>query len=79
MNIAAIKDLVGRAGLDELKAAEDALLNERSPTIEIPGADEGEKLTHVLAAIYVTEQVAGGVDVMTAIRTYAQRVRASIS
>lgn len=79
MNIAAIKDLTSRASVEELKAAEEAILNGDSPAISVPGNDEGEQLTHVLAAIYVLEQMANGVDTMMAIRSYAQRVRASIS
>jgi len=80
MNIAMIKGLVESATLEQLHQAEAALLEEQQPAIEIPGVDEGEKLTHVLAAIYVHERIAtDGVDAMTAIREYAKRVRASIS
>jgi len=80
MNIAMIKGLVESATLEQLHQAEAALLEEQQPAIEIPGVDEGEQLTHVLAAIYVHERIASdGVDAMTAIREYAKRVRASIS
>lgn len=80
MNIAMIKGLVESATVEQLHEAESALLDERQPSISIPGADEGEQLTHVLAAIYVHERIAAdGVDAMTAIREYAKRVRASIS
>lgn len=80
MNIAMIKGLVEAATLEQLQQAEAALLDEQHPAITIPGVDEGEQLTHVLAAIYVHERMAAdGVDAMTAIREYAKRVRASIS
>jgi hypothetical protein len=80
MNIAMIKGLVESATLEQLHQAEAALLEEQQPAIDVPGADEGEQLTHVLAAIYVYERIAtDGVDAMTAIREYAKRVRASIS
>ena len=80
MNIAMIKGLVESATLEQLHQAEAALLEEQQPAIDVPGADEGEQLTHVLAAIYVHERIAtDGVDAMTAIREYAKRVRASIS
>ena len=80
MNIAMIKGLVESASVEQLHAAEASLLNEQQPAITIPGADEGERLTHVLAAIYVHERVAAeGVDTMTAVRDYAKRVRASIT
>ncbi|HLP27467.1 MAG TPA: hypothetical protein VK147_02425 [Candidatus Didemnitutus sp.] len=79
MNIAMIKGLVEATTPDELRTAEEALLNEQTPLISVPGVDEGEQLTHVLAALYVHEQKANGTDTMTAIRDYAKRVRASIS
>jgi hypothetical protein len=80
MNIAMIKGLVESASLEQLHQAEAALLEEQRPAVDVPGADEGEQLTHVLAAIYVHERIAAdGVDAVTAIREYAKRVRASIS
>lgn len=80
MKIPAIKKAVEKFSIDELKAAEEALLNERQPTIDIEGEDEGEKLTHTLASIWVKEDMAAnGTDVMTSIRAYTQRVRNSIS
>lgn len=75
-----IKGLVESASVEQLREAEAALLEEQQPSISVPGADEGEQLTHVLAAIYVHERIAAdGVDAMTAIREYAKRVRSSIS
>ena len=80
MNIAMIKGLVESATPEQLQQAEAALLEEQQPLIAVPGIDEGEQLTHVLAALYVHERIAAdGVDAMTAIREYARRVRASIS
>ena len=80
MNIASIKGLVESSTIAELRAAEDALLNEQVPTTAIPGDDESEQLTHVMAAIYVHEKMAEhGVDIMTAIRDYTKRVRDSIT
>lgn len=69
MNIASIKGLVESASLTDLHAAAEALVS----------AHEGEQLTHVLAAIYVHEQMAKGTDIMTAIREYIKRVRTSIT
>jgi hypothetical protein len=49
MQIPVIKKLSETYSLAQLKEAEEAILNESIPTIEIEGKDEGEQLTHVLA------------------------------
>lgn len=79
MKIPAIKKAVENYSVEELMAAEAALLEEQQPAIDIEGADEGEKLTHVLAAIFVKAEIEKGSDLMTAVRAYSQRVRNSIS
>lgn len=80
MQIPVIKKLSETYSIEQLKAAEDALLNEQTPAIEVEGKDEGEQLTHVLAAIDILEDIAkNGVDARTALRNYTQRVRNSIS
>lgn len=80
MQIAVIKQLSESFSLDILKKAEEAILDEQTPEIEVLGKDEGEKLTHVLAAISILEDVQNnGVDYRTALRNYTQRVRNSIS
>lgn len=80
MKIPVIKKLVETHTLEELVAAEAALLDEQTPAIEIEGSDEGERLTHVLAAVWVKNEMNdNGTEAMVAIRTYAQRVRNSIS
>jgi hypothetical protein len=80
MQIPVIKKLSETYSLAQLKEAEEAILNESAPTIEIEGKDEGEQLTHVLAAIDIlTDMEKNGVDARTALRNYTQRVRNSIS
>jgi len=79
MKVPAIKKLVEQADIESLKQAEQALYNEQSPVIEVEGEDEGEKLTHILAAIYIKERMAQGDDFTTALRRYTQRVRNSIN
>ncbi|WP_339607538.1 hypothetical protein [uncultured Roseivirga sp.] len=80
MKIPIIKKLVENVGLNELKAAEEALLEELQPDIEIEGEDEGEQLTHVFAAIFILEKMeTSDVDFKTALREYTQKVRTSIS
>jgi homoserine dehydrogenase len=79
MQLPIIKQLAETHSLETLKAAEESLYNEQQPAIEIGGMDEGEKLTHVLAAIHILEDVKKGQDLRTAIRNYTQRVRNSIN
>lgn len=80
MNINVIKSIVEKYSIEDLKKAEDCLLNEQTLDIEIEGTDEGEQLTHILAAIYIKQiMLEENVNVMQAVRLYTQRVRNSIS
>lgn len=80
MKIPSIKKLVGQYSIIELKDAEDALYAEEKPAIEVEGDDEGEQLTHVLAAIWIlAEMQSKGTDFNTTLRAYTSRVRSSIS
>lgn len=80
MKIPVIKKLVAQYSIDELTRAEEALLEEQKPEIEIEGEDEGERLTHVLAAKEILQGMEeSGVDLNKALRNYSQRVRKSIS
>jgi hypothetical protein len=80
MNIQIIKNIVDSYSIEQLKAAEEALLNEQTPEIEIEGVDEGEQLTHTLAAIFCKEEMAqNNININQAVRLYSQRVRNSIS
>lgn len=80
MQVAIIKQLAESHTTDELRAAEDAILNEKKPAIPVEGKDEGEKLTHVLAAIEIHNDMAkSNIDFRTALRNYTLRVRSSIN
>lgn len=81
MKIPAIKKLVeANYTLEMLDEAEEALINEEQPTIEIEGDDDGEQLTHIFAAKFIIEHMAeNAVDFKTALRNYTQKVRNSIS
>lgn len=65
--------------MEVLKKAEEALINEESLDIEVPGVDEGEQMTHLYAAIWIKEQMETGMQERDALRAYTQRVRNSIS
>lgn len=80
MQLPEIKRLVETHTTEELRTAEDAILNEQQPAITVNGKDEGEQLTHVLAAIDIRHDMdKNGTDARTALRNYTQRVRNSIS
>lgn len=80
MKMPAIKRLVETQTIDNLVAAEEALLDERQPDFDVEGEDEGERLTHVFAAIFILNhmQEHGG-EFKDALREYTKKVRVSIS
>lgn len=79
MQLPVIKILAETYTIQQLRDAENALYEEQKPAINIEGKDEGEQLTHVLAAISILEDVEKGTELRMAIRNYTQRVRNSIS
>lgn len=80
MKIPEIKRIVELYSLDQLAQAEENLINEELPNVEIGGEDEGEQLTHVIAAIYIKSKIAEEkIDFKSALRQYTNKVRESIS
>lgn len=80
MKVPAIKKLVENYSQLELRNAEAHLVEDEPLNIEVVGQDEGEQLTHIIAAIYILEMMERDkVDFKTALRDYTGRVRESIS
>lgn len=80
MKIPVVKKLVENQSMEDLIAAEEALVEDKPLPIEVGGDDEGEKLTHILAAIFILDKMkSDGVDFKSALREYTRRVRESIS
>ena len=80
MKIPVIKKLVETHTIEELQAAEHAIIQEQPLSIQIEGNDEGEQLTHAIAAIWILERMQeANVDFKTALREYTQKVRESIN
>lgn len=80
MKIPVIKDLVENQTLEALIAAEEAIIDEQAPDIEVKGEDDGEQLTHVMAAIWILNHMQDhDTDFKTALREYTKKVRVSIS
>lgn len=80
MKIPEIKKLVETYSIEDLTKAEESILEELPVAIEVGGADEGEQLTHIMAAIWILKDMdSAGNDFKTSLRTYTQKVRNSIS
>lgn len=80
MNIKTIIALTDSHDVQTLTKAEAALLEGETLPIEVAGIDEGEQLTHLMAAIWCkNEMESTGCDSRTAVRQYTQKVRNSIS
>lgn len=80
MKMPVIKRLVETQTLEALVAAEEALLEEQELAFEVEGEDEGEKLTHVFAAIFILNHMQEhGSQFKDALREYTKKVRVSIS
>ena len=80
MKLPVIKQLVTDHSLEELVKAEEAILEEQHPAIEVDGEDEGEQLTHVMAAAWVKHEMEKeGIPLNKAVRNYTIKVRNSIS
>lgn len=79
MKVPVIRQLVKSHSLEELRKAENDILEENTPAIEIGGEDEGEQLTHVIGAIEILQNIEVGMKEGEALRAFTQRVRNSIS
>jgi hypothetical protein len=80
MKIPVIKKLTENQSIEELEAAERSIIEEKQPEITVEGDDEGEQLTHVIAALEIKRSVEkDGLPLPKALRNYTQRVRKSIS
>ena len=80
MKISEIKKLVERYEIHQLMQAEADLIDEKKLEIEVEGDDEGEMLTHILASVWIKEEMAAkGLEFTIALRAYTARVRSSIS
>jgi hypothetical protein len=80
MQIPVIKLLIETYSKEELVKAEEMLAEELQPEINIEGEDEGEKLTHVFAAIWILDAMENeGMEFKKALRAFTQKVRSSIN
>ena len=79
MKILVIKALVENYTQEQLIQAEEALLKEQPLPITVEGSDDSERLSYILAAIFVLEKIKQEkMEFKTALRSYTERVRESI-
>lgn len=79
MQVAVIKNIVERYTAEELMQAEMDMLNEQPLQIEIEGKDEGEQLTHIMAAIWIQQDMKlNHTELRQSIRNFSVKVRTSI-
>lgn len=79
MKIPVIRKLVTQYSVNELQAAEQALYDEKPMPIDVDGDDEGEQLTHIIAALWIkNDMVQNHTELGKSLRNYTQKVRGSI-
>jgi len=79
MQLPVIRKMVEAYTIEELQAAEAAIYDEKKPDIEIEGEDEGEQLTHIIAALWIKDDMEkNGTELKNSLRAYTQKVRKSI-
>ncbi len=79
MKVPAIRKLCETYTIEQLREAEDMLLDEQPLAIQVEGDDEGEQLTHILAAIWCLHDMKENETTLPqAIRNYTLKVRNSI-
>ncbi len=79
MKLPVVSKLASSNSLELLLLAEQALYNGEPLPIEVDGADEGEQLTHLIAAIWILNDMEmNGNDLKTSLRLYTKLVRDSI-
>ena len=80
MKINIIKQLAEEFDHETLLQLTTELENGDPLSKEVGGDDEGEQLTHLLAASWIVEQMAANnTELKTELRNYTSRVRSSIS
>ena len=80
MKIPVIKKLVESFSETELTQAENDLLEGINLSIDVEGEDEGEQLTHIIAASFILKEMKDRqIDFKEALRVYTKKVRESIN
>jgi hypothetical protein len=75
MKLIAIRRLVENYTIDQLQQAEFDIIQEKSLSILLDGKDQAEKLSIVIAAVWILEEMKEGHDFKEAFCQYAKKVR----
>jgi len=79
MKIRVLRDLVENHTLVELKEAEVAIINDGPLTIKVDGTNVSEKLTNIIAAINIVEQMnAVHIEFEKALQDYSKKIKEPI-
>lgn len=79
MKIPVIRKLVTQYTATDLQVAEQCLYDEKPMPIDVEGEDEGEQLTHIIAALWIkNDMVQNHTELGKSLRNYTQKVRSSI-
>jgi SepF-like predicted cell division protein (DUF552 family) len=80
MKIPAIKKLVEIYQTEDLKKAENDIIEGNLVSILVEGSDEGEQLTHIIAALWIMDEMKDKKsEFKEALREYTKKVRESIN
>lgn len=79
MNVAVVKKLVETHPIGVIQDAIQKFENTLENPLQVEGQDDGEKLSHLLVAEIVLQEMAKGLSFHEALRTYSQRVRSMIT
>ncbi|MCA0426205.1 MAG: hypothetical protein LCH37_02105 [Bacteroidetes bacterium] len=80
MQISCIKQLAENYTIEQLREAEECLMEEKTLPFPVSGESDCEQMTHILAAIEILElKASSGQELRMCIREFSQRVRTSIS
>lgn len=79
MKIAEVKRLATSYTVEQIEAAVTAFETERKNDLQVDGENDGEKMSHLLAASFVRRQIDKGLDLNSAVREYSKRVRSILS
>lgn len=76
MKVLAIRNLVENYTLPQLHEAEAAIIQEKPVRIDVEGTNEAERLTHLIAATWILEEMrTRRVEFPDALCEYSKRVR----
>lgn len=80
MEISSIRSLVEKHTLSELREAEFAIIQEKSLKIRVEGKDQAERLSHVIAAVWILEEMASKeLEFNQALCAYNKKVRDQVA